>query len=46
MPHIVKSFDQDLDEIKNADEVFYCGTLSEIIPIVKIDDKVIGNSIF
>jgi len=34
-----------LDEIKDADEVFYCGTLSEIIPVVRIDDKVIGKDI-
>lgn len=34
-----------LDEIKGADEVFYCSTLSETIPVVKIDDKIIGNGI-
>lgn len=32
-----------LRELKNADEVFYCGTLSEIIPIGKIDNSKIGN---
>jgi len=34
-----------LDEIKDADEVFYCGTLSETIPVIKIDDKIIGKGI-
>ncbi|MBS3102223.1 branched-chain amino acid transaminase [Candidatus Woesearchaeota archaeon] len=33
-----------LDEIKTADEVFYCGTLSETIPIVQIDNAKIGNA--
>lgn len=32
-----------LRELKNADEAFYCGTLSEIIPIGKIDNSKIGN---
>lgn len=32
-----------LKELKNADEAFYCGTLSEIIPIGKIDSSAIGN---
>ena len=32
-----------LEELKNADEAFYCGTLSEIIPIGKIDNSAIGN---
>ena len=34
-----------LDEIKDADEVFYCGTLSETIPVIKIDEKIIGKGI-
>ncbi len=32
-----------LKELKNADEVFYCGTLTEILPIKKIDDSKIGD---
>ena len=33
-----------LRELKNADEAFYCGTLSEIIRIGKIDNSKIGNA--
>lgn len=32
-----------LSEVKNADELFYCGTATEIAPIVSIDDKKVGN---
>ena len=32
-----------LTQLKNADEVFLTGTAVEIAPIVKIDNKVIGN---
>ena len=32
-----------LKDVKNADELFFCGTASEITPIVSVDDKVIGN---
>jgi len=32
-----------LDEVKNADEVFYTGTAAEIQPIGSIDDKNIAN---
>lgn len=32
-----------LKQLKNADEVFYCGTLSEIVPIGKIDKSIINN---
>ena len=32
-----------LKEVKNADELFYCGTATEIAPIVSVDGKTIGN---
>lgn len=32
-----------LTQLKNADEVFLTGTAAEIVPLVKIDNKVIGN---
>ena len=32
-----------LDEIKNADELFFCGTATEIAPIISIDSEKIGN---
>ncbi|MBI2547045.1 MAG: branched-chain amino acid transaminase [Candidatus Aenigmarchaeota archaeon] len=32
-----------LNEVKNADELFYCGTATEIAPVVSIDNKKIGN---
>ncbi len=32
-----------LEEAKNADELFFCGTATEITPIISIDDKIIGN---
>ena len=33
----------ELDEIYSADECFLTGTAAEIIPVVKVDGKVIGN---
>jgi|TARA_B100001964_G_scaffold245805_1_gene336628 branched-chain amino acid aminotransferase len=33
----------DPEELKEADEAFYTGTLSEIVPIIQIDDKAIGD---
>ena len=32
-----------LDEIRKADELFFCGTASEIAPIISVDDIKIGN---
>ena len=32
-----------LSEVKKADELFYCGTLAEIDPIISVDGKKIGN---
>ena len=32
-----------ISEIKNADELFFCGTGKEISPIISLDDKKIGN---
>ena len=32
-----------LSEVKNADEIFYCGTATEVAPIISIDGKKIGN---
>ena len=32
-----------LSEIKSADELFYCGTATEIAPIISVDGKKIGN---
>lgn len=32
-----------LKEVKNADELFYCGTATEIAPIVYVDGKRVGN---
>ena len=31
------------EELFNADEVFYCGSASEVTPIREIDDHIIGN---
>ncbi len=41
----LKSYEKKvtLNEVKNADELFYCGTATEIAPIVSIDNKKIGN---
>lgn len=32
-----------LNEVENADEVFFCGTATEIAPVVEVNDKKIGN---
>lgn len=32
-----------LEDLKNADEVFFTGTAAEVTPIKQIDDSVIGN---
>jgi len=32
-----------LEELKNSDEIFFCGTATEIAPIISVDDKKIGN---
>ena len=31
------------DDLFNADEVFYCGSASEVTPIREIDDHIVGN---
>lgn len=33
----------NLKEVKNADELFFCGTATEIAPIISVDDKKIGD---
>ena len=32
-----------LNDVKNSDELFYCGTATEIAPIASVDNKKIGN---
>jgi len=32
-----------LGEVRNADELFFCGTMMEIAPIASINGKIIGN---
>ena len=32
-----------LNEVKNADELFFCGTMMEIAPIISINNKKIGD---
>ena len=32
-----------LNEVRNADELFFCGTATEVAPIISIDNKKIGN---
>lgn len=32
-----------LNEVRNADELFFCGTATEIVPIYSIDNKKVGN---
>lgn len=32
-----------LNEVKNADEVFFCGTATEIAPVVEVNGKKIGD---
>ncbi|MDA8194574.1 MAG: aminotransferase class IV [Thermaerobacter sp.] len=31
------------EEMKRADEVFLCGTLTEVMPVTRIDDQVVGH---
>lgn len=33
----------DLREAKNSDELFFCGTATEIAPIISVDSRKIGN---
>ncbi len=33
-----------IDELYGADEVFLTGTITEVLPLVKVDDKVIGTA--
>ncbi|MEP5613387.1 MAG: aminotransferase class IV [Cyclobacteriaceae bacterium] len=35
--------DVTVDEVLNADEVFISGTIKEVMPVLKIDDQVIGT---
>lgn len=41
----IKAFEKKvrLNEIRDADELFYCGTATEIAPIISIDGKKIGG---
>jgi len=41
----IKSYEKNvtLDEVKNSDELFFCGTATEIAPIISVDDEIIGN---
>ena len=41
----IKAFEKKvtLDEVKNADELFFSGTATEIAPIISVDGKMIGN---
>ncbi len=32
-----------LQEVKNADEVFFCGTATEVAPIISVDNKIISD---
>ncbi|MDP3765460.1 MAG: branched-chain amino acid transaminase [Nanoarchaeota archaeon] len=32
-----------LDEAKDADELFFCGTATEVAPIISVDGKKVGN---
>lgn len=32
-----------IKDVKNADELFFCGTATEIAPVISIDNKKIGN---
>lgn len=32
-----------LQELRNADETFYCGTATEIAPVISVDNKKIGD---
>ena len=41
----IKSYEKKvrLKEVKNADELFFCGTLTEVAPIASIDGKKVGD---
>ncbi len=41
----VKAYEKQvtLTDLKNADELFFCGTATEIAPIVSVNNKLIGN---
>ena len=41
----IKAYEKkiSLNAVKNADEVFFCGTATEIAPVVEVDNKKIGN---
>ena len=41
----IKVIEKDISvrELKNCDEAFFTGTAAEITPIVKIDEKIVGN---
>jgi len=41
----VKERDISISELYNADEVFICGTVGEIVPVVEIDGKKIGQQV-
>ena len=37
--------DITVDDILGADEVFFCGTASEVTPVVEIDNQKIGSGL-
>lgn len=41
----IKAYEKEvkLNEVKSADELFYCGTATEIAPIVSVDGRRIGD---
>lgn len=41
----IKAYERkvSLQEVKNADELFFCGTATEVAPIISVDGKKIGN---
>ena len=41
----IKAYEKNvaISEVKNADELFFCGTATEIAPIISVDNKKIGN---
>lgn len=41
----IESYEKNvtLEEVKNSDELFFCGTATEIAPIISVDDEIIGN---
>lgn len=40
---IIEERDIDIEELKDATECFITGSCKEIVPVIKIDDKKIGN---